>query len=563
VPTDPTTQSLWQQACAELQYCVTPSAYQTWILNNPLVQFQELSPTHAQATIASPTPFQSATIQKQYAGLITEILSQLSGKQCSLSFVVQSPLASTSPPPAPQSTLPQYSPPTQPAHQNPPTPEVAPQLSYSAPQASTPEIPGTLKSPNHPDSAPELDAQPATPTSPGALVSTLQDRLKQLAKNKPTLANTSPAQPGSPSLFSASTIQGATIDRSRMAALKSGLRPDYTFESFAVSGSNEMAYAAAQAVANHPGQAYNPLFIYGNVGVGKTHLIHAIGNHLLATQPEKRVLYCTGEDFTNEIIRAIQTKKALIFKEKYRSVDVLIVDDVWFIAGRNTVQEEFFHTFNALIKRAGQIILTSDRPPHEINNLEDRLKSRFEAGLMVDIQQPSFELRTAIVLIKAQNARIDLPIDLAQHIASRIDTARKLEGAITRLKSNVELKGRILDTALVEESIKGELSDTPQKLRVKPADVVKVVSEHFHVKQIEIRGKNRQKEIVNARHVAIYILNKDLELSLVEVGRMFNQADHTSSLHATQKIQEQLVNDPVLRQELAAIRTTLQTFSKS
>lgn len=364
-------------------------------------------------------------------------------------------------------------------------------------------------------------------------------------------------------LFSPQTLKSSSLSQAEFQAKKAGLRPDYKFNTFAVSTTNEMAHAAATAVSKNPGKAYNPLFFYGGVGVGKTHLMQSIGNNIILNDTQKKVIYCTGEEFTNEIVSAIQTKKAIQFKNKFRKSDVLLIDDVQFIAGKNAVQEEFFHTFNALVKNQGQVVLTSDRPPHEINLLEDRLKSRFEAGLMIDIQQPTFELRTAILLIKAQAHSLTIPMDVAQLIASKVDSARRIEGIITSLRSEVELKNKTITNQLVEDIISSsQMQKKQQRLRVSPSDVIKTVADHFRIKQSVIKGKRRQKEIVRARHVAMFLLKKELGLPYVETGRWFSNRDHTSVMHAFEKIKSSLDSDQSLNQDISAIRTSLQAISK-
>lgn len=360
-------------------------------------------------------------------------------------------------------------------------------------------------------------------------------------------------------LFSPTTLETASIDRRLLRSKQIGLRPDFTFETFAVSTSNEMAHAAATAVSNQPGSSYNPLFLYGGVGVGKTHLMHAIANNILRANPQSQMIYCTGEEFTNEIVQAIQTKRASQFKDRYRSAQVLLIDDIQFIAGKNAVQEEFFHTFNALTKKNCQVVLTSDRPPQEIRLLEDRLRSRFEAGLMIDIQEPSFELRTAIILLKSQAQNLAVTIDLAKRIAETVDSARRIEGIITLLRSAVELQGREINEELIEQLISNS-QPLEQRLsqRTSPSEIIKTVATHFSVKQIAIKGKSRVKNLVTARHIAMYLLKQELSLPLIEIGRWFANRDHTSVLHAVKKIEKEVLLDQQLQREIAFIRKSLQ-----
>lgn len=361
-------------------------------------------------------------------------------------------------------------------------------------------------------------------------------------------------------LFSEHSLAANRVDRVEAKIRQIGLKPDYVFETFAVSTSNEMAHAAAVAVSNNPGLSYNPLFLYGGVGVGKTHLMHAIANNIVHQDPETTIIYCTGEEFTNEIVQAIQTKKATSFKAKYRSAKVLLIDDIQFIAGKNAVQEEFFHTFNALTKQASQIVMTSDRPPHAISLLESRLRSRFEAGLMIDIQQPSFELRTAIVLVKSKAANLAIPMELAQVIASKVESARKIEGIIASLRSEVELKGKEISAELIEKVLSIETKHSRPTITAQPGQVISAVADHFKLKKSSLRGKSRVKDLVRARHLAMYILKEDLSMPLVEIGRWFSDRDHTSVLHACRKIGEEVRADDKLFQDLSALRTTLTTI---
>lgn len=392
-----------------------------------------------------------------------------------------------------------------------------------------------------------------------------KDTLAAVPTKKPILTSLSqseaPEKDFHDGLFESSVVKTTLVNRAQAIAKSIGLRPDFNFDSFAVSSSNEMAHVAALSVASNPGVSYNPLFFYGGVGVGKTHLMQAIGNYVLKRAPETKVIYCTGEEFTNLIIRAIQNKQAFSFKDKFRTCQILLIDDIQFIAGKNAVQEEFFHTFNALVKQNAQVVLTSDRPPHEIALLEDRLRSRFEAGLKIDIQQPSFELRSAILLTKAKAKNIDLPIELAQMIASRIDSARKLEGIIMSLKGEIELKHRQLDQNLVLEILGTQHQQERLNRRLQPNEIITVVANHFSIKQAVVKGQKRQKEIIHARHIAMFLLKSELGLSYGEIGKIFSNRDHTSVLHGVQKINDQINKNPLLAQEIEAIKTSLLSSS--
>lgn len=338
---------------------------------------------------------------------------------------------------------------------------------------------------------------------------------------------------------------------------KFGLRPDFNFETFAVSSTNQMAHAAAVAVSQSLGKAYNPLFLYGGVGVGKTHLMQAIAHMLLQKNQKAKIIYCMGEEFTNGIVNAIREKTTKEFKEKYRSAKLLMVDDIQFIAGKNAVQEEFFHTFNAIWRAGGQIVLTSDRHPEEISKLEDRLRSRFEGGLIIDIQPPDFELRTAILLIKAQQKKISLPMDIAQLIASNITSTRKLEGFLIRLMTEIQTKKENLTPELVR-AILGQTNDilVSQKL-VKPKEVISVIANHYNLRTADLTGPKRNQKIVLPRQIIMYLLRNDLKTPLVEIGRFLGDRDHTTVMYGVEKITNLLPNSEDLRVEMLGIRKKL------
>lgn len=340
------------------------------------------------------------------------------------------------------------------------------------------------------------------------------------------------------------------------------LRPDFTFEHFAVSSTNEMAYAAAQAVSRSPGKMYHLLFLYGGVGVGKTHLMQAVGHRVLEKNPEAKVIYCSSEEFTNEIVEAIQYHTTAGFRKKYRPTDVLLIDDIQFIGGKDKVQEEFFHTFNAIHQEGGQIVMTSDKLPKEIAGLEDRLRSRFEGGLTVDIQKPSFELRAAIALIKAKAWGIDLPMEVAQLVAANVDDTRELEGVLKRIMMETETKKEIPVIEAAQKALSSVRANGENKaaaaVRATPQAAAQAVSEVFGVKTADLKGSRRQKELVTPRHLAMYYLRVEAGLPLVAIGDFFGGRDHTSVMHAVEKVTNELANDAQLRGSLTEVRKLLQ-----
>lgn len=339
------------------------------------------------------------------------------------------------------------------------------------------------------------------------------------------------------------------------------IRSESTFESFAVSTSNQIAYAAATAVAKAPGTAYNPLFIYGGVGVGKTHLMHAVANTLLKNKRSTKIVYCMGEEFLNEIVEAIQTKSARQFKQKYRSAELLLVDDVQFIAGKQTAQEEFFHTFNAVHREGGQVILTSDRPPSEISRLEDRLRSRFEGGLIVDVSQPDFELRTAIVNLKAESIGLSVPPEAARMIAANTTDARGIEGALRRLTTELAIGQKNITAELVESLFKGKIKKDESLVkttkRLSPQEVLEAVAGYFDIKSTAIKGPKRDRPIARPRQIFMYLCRVELGLTLADVGGALGGRDHTTIMHGVETIAKELSTNAHLREAVEGIKTKL------
>jgi chromosomal replication initiator protein len=346
-------------------------------------------------------------------------------------------------------------------------------------------------------------------------------------------------------------------------AARANLNPDYTFDSFVVSGSTDLAYAAASAVAKQPGTYYNPLFIHGGVGLGKTHLMHAVGNAIAHGRPGARICYLIGERFMNELIASIQDRSTHAFKSKYRSMDVLLIDDVAFIAGKETTQEEFFHTFNALHDDRKQIVLASDRPPKEITTLEERLRSRFEWGLIVDIQPPNLETRIAILQRKVANNNILIADDVITYIAENItDNVRKLEGALIRLLAFASLMRKEISLELASEVLSSYFegnSAGPTRI----ADVMEVVASHFGFTVDQLKSKRRTQDLARARQMAMHLAREMTGASLNQIGRAFGGRDHSTVAHACNVIDKLRQSEPRTRGLLKELTESVRTQKRS
>lgn len=338
---------------------------------------------------------------------------------------------------------------------------------------------------------------------------------------------------------------------------KSGLHSRYSFVSFAVSPTNEVAYAASKAVANNPGTSYNPLFLYGGVGVGKTHLSQSVAKQILENDINKKVFFCPGDQFTNELIEGIREKTTSRFRRKYRYLNLLIIDDIQFIAGKQTVQEEFFHTFNSIVSSGGQIILTSDRPPSEIKNLEDRLRSRFLGGLIVDIQPPDFELRTAILLIKAREKNIEIDMEAAKIIAEAATDGRDLEGALLSIYAKILGKKERIDLEAVESYYSEKANNKIKKIT--PSDVIRTVCSFYDIKQSHVKSPSRTDAIALPRQIIMYMLRSQLHLKQEEIAYLLKRKDHTTVIHAIEKVSRLLTKDVNFKQDIDRIVSALSS----
>jgi len=352
-------------------------------------------------------------------------------------------------------------------------------------------------------------------------------------------------------------IPNTSTPVSQLAIQNANLNPRYTFDTFVVGKNNNLAHAASLAVAESPGEIYNPLFIYGGVGLGKTHLMHSVAHFVLKNNQDAKILYVTSEKFTNELIDAIRNKNNIStteFREKYRNNDILLIDDIQFIIGKESTQEEFFHTFNALYEAKKQIIISSDRPPREIETLEERLRSRFEWGLTVDIQQPDYETRMAILRKKEELEGYNIDNEVIKYIASNVKSnIRELEGALTKIVALSKLNNREINIELAEEALKDLISPNAVK-EVTPQLIINVVSEHFGINSLDIIGQKRSKELVFPRQIVMYLCGEMTTESLQSIGKALGGRDHTTIIHGTKKIASELKDDENLKNTIDILK---------
>jgi chromosomal replication initiator protein len=367
----------------------------------------------------------------------------------------------------------------------------------------------------------------------------------------------SPGQPAAGKLNRPAPPAPPTTEQARFDwSAASQLNPKYQFDAFVIGSGNQFAMAAAQAVAERPSKAYNPLFLYGGSGMGKTHLMQAVGHDVKRRQPHASISYVSGEKFTNEMINSVRYDKMTTFRDKYRNVDVLLIDDIQFLAGKERTQEEFFHTFNALHESMKQIVIASDRPPKELADFEDRLRSRFEWGLIADIQPPDLETKVAILQKKAESEHTQLPTDVALFIASNVRTnVRELEGALVRLIAWCGMHGVEITLAVTQQCLKQFIDTQVRKITIDA--IQRAVAEQFGMKVAELKQKNNSRQIVVPRQIAMYLAKQMTEASLPEIGRQFGGKHHTTVMHSIAKIDEHRRADKNLNQTLTKLMETL------
>ena len=331
----------------------------------------------------------------------------------------------------------------------------------------------------------------------------------------------------------------------------------FTFETYVVGPQNKLAYAAAKSVAEKPAESYNPLFIYGDSGLGKTHLLYAIAHLVKKRRPEARIVYIKGDDFTNELVSSIRENRNAEFREKYREATVLLVDDIQFIAGKIQTQEEFFHTFNTLYESGKQIVLTSDRPPREMTQLEDRLQSRFVSGLMVDVAPPDFETRLAIIKNKAALLGVQLPDDISSFIAENLTAnVRQIEGALNKLLAYRDLLGNQVDGEAVSRAVKDMLKKYNEFVP-SPGLIVEYICRYYDVDEEQVRGQGRKRDLMEARQTAMYLIRRMTNLSLNDIGKEFGDRDHTTVLHSLDQVEKKMRSDPAYAEKVKEITTNI------
>ena len=360
-----------------------------------------------------------------------------------------------------------------------------------------------------------------------------------------------------PDLTNPQPVVKEPVESLNSLIIKAGLNPKYTFETFVVGDNNNFAHAASLAVAESPGDTYNPLFLYGGVGLGKTHLMQAIGNYIIKQNPSLKVMYVTSEIFTNELIESIKTEKNTSnknFREKYRNVDVLLIDDIQFIIGKESTQEEFFHTFNALQTQGKQIILTSDKPPKEMETLEERIRSRFEWGLMADIGVPDYETRMAILRKKAESDNFDIDDEVLSYIANNIKSnVRELEGALNKLLAYNNLVHIPITMDIAEKELSNII--TPDKPReITPQLIIEVVSEHYHISVDQMISKTRSSDVAKPRQIAMYLCKNMTESPLDTIGSLLGGRDHSTIIHGIKKVTEEYEKNETTRNMIETIK---------
>ena len=518
---------IWRKTLHELALQMPQTAYETWVRGTSVMAFED-----GEFIIGAPHAYSRDWLEARLRNKIKQILSQLTGRSAQVKFTVRA-------------EAPTRAAGTGASHRS--DPMLAPQggegLTYEA--SDGPAQPAY-------DGPGEAGARPEGMAA-GLAGSPLEEEGRSAARPRFPAAGTGASHRADPMLAPQSAKGGPNLPSgaSDGPGRDGGVfNPRYTFDSFVVGNHNRLAHAAAQSIVEQPGHRFNPLFVYGGVGLGKTHLLHAIG-HAMTTKG-MRVLYCSSEQFTNDLISAIRQQSTEEFRNTYRQVGLLLIDDIQFIGGKESTQEEFFHTFNHLHAAGRQVVISSDRPPKEIATLEARLRSRFEGGLQADITQPDLETRVAILQSKAQSIHLTVSVDVLMLIAERVESnIRELEGALNRLIVQAPFYDSQLDRLAAEEILDALV---PQRRPREAASVVKIVARQFNLTEQDLRGRKRTKEIAGARQMAMYLLREENGLSLIHIGELLGGRDHSTVRHGVEKVAQDVERDEGARRQLVVLR---------
>ena len=554
---------VWQTTMERLRVKVDAAAYTTWFQGTSAISFEENI-----FTVRVPTTFTKTQLEFRFLDLIQSILTEVTGEKVEVRIVVakesfeeqehQEHIESNGDEPFGKRSL----------RRRRPTATQRERRIADAAAAAMDAINSIVPLPSHNSVRRErnetlphvpLENEAASPNFPTAPYQQNQQNGYHLSQETDTnISRAYPMQNGY--TISHSETRG---ERPNIALpIPEGLlNPRYTFDTFIVGKSNKFAHAASLAVAEQPGRVYNPLFLYGGVGLGKTHLLHAVGH--TGEAAGLNVLYVTSEKFTNEIINAIRFQKTEEFRAKYRQIDILLVDDIQFIAGKESTEEEFFHTFNSLHNANKQIVVTSDRPPKAIRSLQDRLRSRFEWGLLADVQPPEYEHRLAILRFKCSSLRFSIPSGVIDYIARPdCNNVRELEGALNRVIAYATLHDAPITVSLAAKALEHIYSDSDMKphtpLMLSPAEVLNGVSRYYHVAEELVRGKQRGKDIVWPRQVAMYLMREETNASLQQIGAELGGRDHTTIMHGWERVHSEMKNNDRVRHEIAAVLESIQ-----
>jgi len=482
---------VWRAALGELQVTLSPANFETWLRDTALVEVDD-----TRFRISVPNGFAKDWLESRYRSLISQTLGRIVGYGVQVDFVVG------------------------------PTESSAEEQEAEGGAAGEAAV-----------AQGDREAPGSAGSSAGAATGLMQragDASQTRTAGPVTQVRVEPGRNG----------EGGT----------SNINTRYTFANFIVGSANRLAHAASLSVAERPGHAYNPLFLYGGVGLGKTHLMHAIGNQVAAKFPRKRVVYATSEKFTNEFITSIQQGKIDEFRARYRRIDLLLIDDIQFIADKERTQEEFFHTFNAIHEEGKQIVLSSDRPPKAIVTLEERLRSRFEWGLIADLTAPDLETRIAILRAKAEEGAVPISSDVIEFIARKVvSNIRELEGALNRIVAYASMGAMPISIELAQAVLSNVLYN-PKKRQITPERIAKAVSEYYGVGLDALKGQKRDKAIVVPRQIAMFLMREETDVSLLRIGAELGGRDHSTVLHACDKITRESAGNDELRREIAAVR---------